>query len=194
MKLTLKIQDALDTAARAHRFQVRKDGQTPYITHPFGVAVILGNYSEDEDLIIAGLLHDVLEDVPDQYSEEQMRKDFGDRVVEIVLGVTEDKSIQDWNERKQEYRDNLQKASIDSVMLSCADLTHNLTAMMGDIHRFGPSFLDKFASDNESRIRSYELRYEIIEKRLNGPIVAGLKAVLDEYVDLIKEIEQAPGS
>lgn len=63
MRLTSKIEKAINFAAQKHLGQIRKGDGLPYIVHPFGVAWILSGYSTDEDVIVAGLLHDVLEDV-----------------------------------------------------------------------------------------------------------------------------------
>ncbi len=63
--LTQRLREAINMACRLHPNQVRKaDEGLPYISRPFSVAWILSSYTDDEDTIIAGLLHDILEDVP----------------------------------------------------------------------------------------------------------------------------------
>ncbi len=63
MLLTANLQRAINVAAQKHLGQTRKADGLPYIVHPFGVAWILANYTADEEIVISGLLHDVLEDV-----------------------------------------------------------------------------------------------------------------------------------
>jgi (p)ppGpp synthase/HD superfamily hydrolase len=91
MKLTPKIQQAINLVSRLHAGQVRKgDDNLPYISHPNSVAWILSNYTNDEDIIVSGLLHDVLEDVKGYYYDDMVR-DFGEKIAQIVKGVSEDK-------------------------------------------------------------------------------------------------------
>ena len=71
---------ALKVASKAHRDQMRKGTDIPYISHLVAVGMIIGEYTTDEDAVVAGILHDVLEDVrPSIYSEADMRDDFGDK-------------------------------------------------------------------------------------------------------------------
>ncbi|GAC1572975.1 MAG: HD domain-containing protein [Candidatus Saccharimonadales bacterium] len=182
MKLTPAIQKAINVAAFAHRHQMRKDDKTPYIVHPFGVAFILSNYTTDEDVVIAGLLHDIIEDVSDQYNEQEMRADFGNRVTDIVLGVTEDSDIEDWVKRKQDYRNTLEKSSDESMMVSAADLINNLNGMTADCTQYGNDFLEKFNGNDATRFEAYRKRIEIIASRLDSPIVDELKTSFRNFL------------
>ena len=78
---TPTLDRALAVAARCHAGQTRKDEPTPYIAHPVAVALIVSDFTDDEDVAVAALLHDVLEDVPPSvYSAADMTADFGERV------------------------------------------------------------------------------------------------------------------
>ncbi|MBK7402819.1 MAG: bifunctional (p)ppGpp synthetase/guanosine-3',5'-bis(diphosphate) 3'-pyrophosphohydrolase, partial [Myxococcales bacterium] len=92
---------ALGIAARAHRDQVRKGKDVPYVTHPVHVARILDRHGFSEDLVLAGLLHDVLEDTA--VSEQELLDAVGGEVVALVRAVTETKS-EDGVERSWEVR------------------------------------------------------------------------------------------
>lgn len=96
MQFTPKIERAINTAAYAHRHQTRKGSDVPYIVHPFGVMLIASQATADEDTLIACLLHDILEDVPEEYSKQQMLRDFGESVVAIVEGVTKNSTLPEW--------------------------------------------------------------------------------------------------
>jgi (p)ppGpp synthase/HD superfamily hydrolase len=130
MKFNTRIDRAIKIAGAAHRNQKRKGSDIPYIMHPFAVMTIAGEVTNDDNVLIACLLHDVLEDVPEKYSKEQMRKDFGENVVKIVEGVTKDDSLKSWKGRSDAYLKHLEEqASDESVLVSCADKIHNLMSM-----------------------------------------------------------------
>ncbi len=184
MKLTPQIQKAINVAATAHKDQLRKDKKIPYIAHPFSVAIILSEYTEDEDVIIAALLHDIIEDVPDQYSEQQMRAEFGDRTTDIVLEVTEDKSITDWDERKRQYREGLERDSQKALLLSTADMLQNLTSMIEAYEQIGSKFFENFTTDQATRVDAYAKRIAILKRRLDSPIVTELEKVFEKFTQL----------
>ena len=79
------IGHAYDVAEEMHRGQLRKSGE-PYLIHPMAVAEILADLGMDEETIVAGLLHDVVEDT--SYTEEELIVDFGEDVAMLVDGVT----------------------------------------------------------------------------------------------------------
>ena len=119
-----RLLKAIDLSTHLHRDQTRHDDKnTPYISHLFGVALLLSSQTDDEDIIIAGLMHDSLEDVP-EYTYDDLVSDCGERVAEIVRGVTEDKSLP-YKERKIEYLEHLRVGMIESVWVSLADKIHN---------------------------------------------------------------------
>ena len=84
------IEKAYKVASEAHKDQKRKSGE-PYIIHPLYVAIILADLEMDKETIVAGLLHDVLEDTV--MTEEQMTEVFGVEVVQLVDGVTKLENI-----------------------------------------------------------------------------------------------------
>ena len=98
MAETKKIHDAIIFAAKAHEGQRRKGTDIPYITHPFEVAQILMEAGCDETLIIAGLLHDPLEDT--EVTAAEIEEQFGPEVLALVDSDSEDKSLS-WEDRKK---------------------------------------------------------------------------------------------
>ena len=88
-----RINHALAFAAKHHDQQVRKGTRLPYLTHPANVALILTRYGQEDETVIAGILHDVIEDtVREAYSREMLvsriREKFGEEVLDPVLQVT----------------------------------------------------------------------------------------------------------
>ena len=85
------IDRAIAFATRAHEGQVRKGTMRPYIVHPLEVGRIVSLMTDDEEIISAAILHDTIEDC-EEVTDEVLRKEFGDRVTELVLQESEDKS------------------------------------------------------------------------------------------------------
>lgn len=193
MHLTPKIQKAIIEAAILHKDQVRKETPIPFIVHPYSVATILSNYTDDEDIIIAGLLHDVLEDVPN-YDAKKMEKDFGEKVYKIVKGVSEDKdpnekkkkTIEEWKRCKQGYIDNLRDDSFEVLMVSCADKIHNLLSMQEAYKEQGEDLWKRFSGPKEEQMWFYREVLIILKKRLKNPIVEELERTYKETEQIIK--------
>jgi (p)ppGpp synthase/HD superfamily hydrolase len=89
MQLTDRFTDALVYATTLHATQVRKGSGVPYVAHLLGVASLVLEYGGDEDEAIAALLHDAIEDCGGAVIRDEIRRQFGDRVTEIVEGCTD---------------------------------------------------------------------------------------------------------
>ena len=109
-------------ALKVHDGQKRKDGK-PYIVHPFAVANILTENGAEKDLVCAGLLHDVIED--GGVTAEELQKEFGRKVVRLILFDTEDKTLS-WERRKSALLAALKDCGRNCAMLVCADKLANL--------------------------------------------------------------------
>jgi len=100
-----KLNEAIAFAAQCHAGQMRKMANTPYILHPMEVAAIVGTMTDSEDVMIAGLLHDTVEDCGTD--PRLIRETFGPRVAALVQSETEDKlssrpAAETWQQRKEE--------------------------------------------------------------------------------------------
>ena len=127
LKKTKTLLKALAFAADKHRFQKRKDAQeTPYINHPINVALTLMDIGGEtnEDLIVAAILHDTIEDT--ETSPAEIREHFGQSVLDIVLEVTDDKSLPK-EERKRLQVLNASRKSEQARKLKLADKICNVT-------------------------------------------------------------------
>lgn len=116
------VDQAFLFALRVHGKQMRKDGK-PYIVHPFSVATELAKNGADDDLICAGLLHDTIED--GGIMPEELRREFGDEVLRLVLFDTENKDLS-WKERKDATLHALENCDRKCAMLICADKLSNI--------------------------------------------------------------------
>lgn len=182
INMTPRIYLAIERAAYAHRSQKRKGSDVPYIIHPFGVMLIANKATNDEDTLIACMLHDIIEDVPEEYSREQMLADFGEKVVAIVEGVTKDSSLPTWQARADGYLRNLEhNAPPESVIVCVADKIHNLTSVLRDYEAVGDEVWNKFKSDKENNLWWYRTVLELTTK---------LQQELAINVDLQKLVEK----
>lgn len=178
MLLNPRIQKAIYIATHQHRNQKRKMNDIPYIVHPFSVAWILSEQTKDDDVVIAGLLHDVIEDTHG-YGYENIVEDFGDRVARFVNEVTEDKKLE-WKDRKEKYIQNFENASEEVLMIATADKIHNLSSIYEGVKETGIDLFDlHFKSFKDSKW-FYESMYNIMERRLeNKKLLLEFKRVFD---------------
>ena len=185
---TNRLDNAIRKAAWAHeqQDQHRKGSDIPYIIHPFGVMLIASNATDDEDILIACLMHDVLEDVDSSiYSEDQMRDEFGDRVVAIVKDVTKDESVRDWHERSKAYLHHLEhEASDEAVIVSASDKIHNLLSILTDHATHGDAVWDRFTTKSSTdQLWWYESILGVITKRA---VPVELRSHLKAQVEILK--------
>lgn len=139
------INHAFAFAAKHHDRQVRKGTRLPYLTHPANIAVILTRYGRDERTVVAGILHDVVEDcVRDGFTSEMLEQrigeKFGEDVLETVLAVTyrrvDDDGVEmSSEEKKSDYLDRLGRADEAALWVCAADKLHNANSVLSDIGR-----------------------------------------------------------
>ncbi len=139
---TERIHEAMDFAAIHHRKHKRKDPdiRIPYLSHLFGVAYILAEYDLPEDVVVAGILHDFLEDVVQKEDRPDlvpvMKKKFGPTVFRLVSLVTQQKRDANgrkikWEKRGEAYlkRLCLKSTPVGARQISCADKIHNIESL-----------------------------------------------------------------
>jgi (p)ppGpp synthase/HD superfamily hydrolase len=141
------IDQAIEFAARAHRSQYRKGTDIPYISHPYGVGMLLLKAGCKEEVIIAGILHDTLEDT--DTTEDDLLNHFGQEVLMIVKGCSEPNKDESWEARKKHTHDFLKHASLSIRQVACADKLHNLRSIRRDLETMGESAWDKFKRGRE---------------------------------------------
>jgi (p)ppGpp synthase/HD superfamily hydrolase len=188
-----RINHALAFAAKHHDRQVRKGTRLPYLTHPANVAIILTRYDQDEDTVVAGILHDVVEDcVRERYTrdmlEQRIGEKFGGEVLEDVLAVTQrtadDQGVElSSDERKDDYLDRLSRAGERARWVCAADKVHNGNSILADLRRtIDPDTVwNRFSSGREGTIRWYRRVYERLrELGFEAPIMDELRHVAEE--------------
>ena len=126
------IEKAYKLAVKAHGDQRRKSGE-PYIIHPLWVAIILADLEMDKETIAAGMLHDVVEDT--KFTEEDIRREFGDEVALLVDGVTKLGRLSYSSDKLEVQAENLRKMflamakDIRVIIIKLADRLHNMRTL-----------------------------------------------------------------
>ncbi len=180
------IKKALYFAAEHHNGQYRKGGQIPFIVHPILVSYNILKYTDDEEIISAGLLHDVLEDCP-SVSEEDLEKNFGKRITSIVKEVSflekdKDQTLT-WRENKTNYINKLKNISNDALLIITSDKMSNLEAYFTGVKEKNPAIETSF----KGSVDDYIWYYKQIEKVLIESLGNNHNAVKD-YVKKISDL------
>ena len=183
MMYSFRIEQAIRAASILHKNHVRKGSAPyPYISHLFAVACIVSDYTTDEDIIIAGLLHDTLEDT--DYTESELETDFGPRVRSIVENVserTDPKDPRPWQERKDGLIELLYRAPEESLIVAAADTIHNLRSIVEEYQGSFVKYSNDFNGTLEGRTQLYQKKSDIFNSNLRNPIVHEFNHVLKEY-------------
>lgn len=140
---TLRLMRAIGDSARWHAGALRKGTNTPYHAHPFGAMTLLMTQDvRDEDILIAALLHDCIEDT--DCTLAIIERAYGRRVAKIVEGLTEpDKSLS-WEARKLHTLDNLRSQPQEVKLVALADKLHNLISLCEDLRGSGEGLWERF--------------------------------------------------
>jgi (p)ppGpp synthase/HD superfamily hydrolase len=191
------INHALAFAAKHHDRQVRKGTRLPYLTHPANVALILTRYGRDTDTVVAGILHDVIEDcVRDGYSREMLEQRIGDKfgpkVLDTVLAVTYRRNDDDGvelsgDDRKTDYLERLSGASEEARWVCAADKIHNASSIVADLRRTvdTETIWSRFGGGRAGTGRWYRQVYERLrEVGFDAPIMAELDRTSSELQEL----------
>lgn len=194
IEFTPRLDEAMMRSAWAHEQagQHRKGTEIPYIAHSYAVMFISSQFTEKEDILVASLLHDVVEDVdPNIYSANDIRRDFGREVTRLVLDVTKDARELDWHKRSSLYLRHLgSKALDDSLVIALSDKIHGVQTATSEYEKMGDAiWQEKFGGKTaEDKLWVYDSVLEIGRKRnlkveqtdLLGDLIAVFRRKLSE--------------
>ena len=137
---------AIDVAKKAHKDQQRKYTGEPYIVHPFAVAGLVASITEDDDMVIASILHDVVEDSPIEL--KTIRGIFGVRIAQMVEDLTDVSKPTDGNRAKRRAidREHTAKASPEAKTIKLADLIDNTKSICS----FDPEFAKVYMPEKKA--------------------------------------------
>ncbi len=174
MIFTPKIRKAIAFSVMTHEVlypkQKRKGKDIPYITHPLTVGLILARANASEDVVVAGILHDTIEDSIDEkkVTREMLVERFGDNVADLVDSVTEQRKDLPWEERKREALEHIRAFSHDSLLVKSADLISNVSEILDDYAKAGLTIFDRFNAQKEKVIWHYTEAMKTILGRWSG--------------------------
>jgi guanosine-3',5'-bis(diphosphate) 3'-pyrophosphohydrolase len=189
-----KVEQAIKAASILHQDQLRKGVvPLPYVTHLISVMLILRDYTSDENVLVAALLHDTLEDT--DYTRDEMVEDFGEKVAVLVETLTEPKFLDGkklpWIETKKEYARQLKKGPIEAVIISAADKTHNFRTMIDEYYTDHNRFLQDFGTDLDSRLEAYQHIANVINNRLTDGIVHEFNHTFKAFKEFIIDVQES---
>lgn len=188
-----RFRDALVWAAELHEDQNRKGGGIPYVAHLLGVASIVLEHGGSEDVAIAALLHDSLEDQAHKISEGEIRARFGEAVERIVEACSDgtpeeqqDRNHERWFARKKKYIAEIAHKSDEALMVSMADKLHNVRSMLEDYRAQGDSLWSRFTTGRDGNFWYYGAMVEAYEKRVGRTRLWGeLSRTVSELKNLV---------
>jgi (p)ppGpp synthase/HD superfamily hydrolase len=194
------INHAFAFAAKHHDQQVRKGTRYPYLTAAPNLAVILARYDQDDSTLVAGILHDVVEDcVRDGYTAEMLHRRVGDKfgepVLSTVLAVIErrydDEGIElSHLERKEDLLERLADAGTQARWIAAADHLQSAGTLLADLRRtdFPEAVWSRFTAGREATIDWYRRFYErLVEVAFDYPI-------MDELHEIVRSLEHYAGA
>jgi (p)ppGpp synthase/HD superfamily hydrolase len=159
-----RIFEAVEFAARAHRGQTRKGTRVPYLLHPLRAGETLIRLDCPDDLVIAAILHDTVEDTATTFAT--IRKKFGQNVMEIVKACTEPDKHASWEERKRHTLETLRHAPLKILMVAAADKLDNVRAMTLDYQEAGESLWRRFKRPRAAQRWYYEGLAAVFHNRM----------------------------
>lgn len=183
----LRIKNAIRFSIKTHEVyqkQKRKGKDIAYVTHPLTAGIILAMTGAREDVVIAGILHDTIEDsiMEKKVDGKMISERFGKDVAKIVESVSEDNKTLSWEIRKEKARENIKKFNHDSLLVKSADVLSNVTELIDDYIVCGESAFGRFGGPKERVIANYlEVMEIILEKWPESPLAKDLKNLSTEF-------------
>lgn len=189
-----RIEQAIRAAAILHKNQLRKgSAPLPYITHLVAVALIVSDYTDDEDTIVAAFLHDTLEDT--DYTTQEIQEDFGGKIREIVEEVSEPKNTEKkkytWKEQKQQYAKKLKGASQEALLIAAADKVHNMRTVVEGYYDDHEGFVTDFKGELDDRAMMYQDISNVLNSRLKNDIIHEFNQVYEEYRNFVLDVKKS---
>lgn len=193
-----RINHALAFAAKHHDRQVRKGTRLPYLTQPANVAIILTRYGQDEETVVAGILHDVIEDClregwTRETLDERVSDKFGTPLLDALLTITQRRIDDNGNEldkdeRRADYLERLAGAGDSARWVCAADKIHSGRSLLTDLRRTvdADTVWGRFASGREGTIRWYRAVCDrLAALGFRAPIQDELRAVTEALEEFL---------
>lgn len=189
-----RFADALAAAAEWHRDQVRKGTRIPYVGHLLEAAAIVLQAGAGEDVAIAALLHDAIEDQRERSGGAAgIERRFGRKVAEIVVACSdsdpagrEERDAANWRSRKEHYLAVLPTKSGDALLVSLADKIANARAIVHDLRTSGFAVWDRFHGGKDGTLWYYR---SLSDGFSASPLQETQRPLVDEFRDLVRTMQ-----
>jgi myo-inositol-1(or 4)-monophosphatase len=163
---TSLLDRAITFAVKAHQGVERKGKGFPYIVHPMEAVCIVATMTNDQELLAAAALHDVIEDT--DTTADDLKKEFGERVAMLVEAESDDKSggskAETWHQCKQDTLDRLRNADLDIKIVALGDKLSNMRAIAHDYAVLGDELWNRFTVKDPAE---HAWRYHALAEALN---------------------------
>ena len=163
---TSLLDRAITFAVKAHQGMERKGKGFPYIVHPMEAVCIVATMTNDQELLAAAALHDVIEDT--DTTADDLKKEFGERVAMLVEAESDDKTggskADTWHQRKQDTLDRLRNADLDIKIVALGDKLSNMRAIAHDYAVLGDELWNRFTVKDPAE---HAWRYHALTEALN---------------------------
>jgi guanosine-3',5'-bis(diphosphate) 3'-pyrophosphohydrolase len=176
------VRGALSVARRTHAGQFRQTGcdEIAFIEHLLAVGELLAEQNYPDEVLAAGLLHDIAEHA--EVEPESLRGRFGDEVVELVEALTEDPTIPDYEERKKEHRERVGAAGTNAQTIFAADKATNVAVLREAYEILGEGVDEDLPVSLDTKILVWEFDLEMLFA--NSPGIALVERFAEEMVGL----------
>jgi (p)ppGpp synthase/HD superfamily hydrolase len=193
VKLSSRFTKAFELAFDIHREQTKKGTTVPYISHLLEVAGLVLSYGGTEDEAIAALLHDSVEDHPDDPSTKSIGERFGARVLSIVESCSDSNVIPKppWRGRKESYIEHLRHADESVLMVAAADKLANARAVIKDYRAVGDQVWERFNAGKPDQLWYYRTVTDVLIKAAGDGRV---RALAEELKLAVQELERLCGA
>jgi (p)ppGpp synthase/HD superfamily hydrolase len=181
------LQRAFRYAAEKHDGQARKGTAVPYLSHLMAVASLVLEAGGDEEVAIAALLHDVVEDCGGMPRLREIRKQFGPRVAKIVEGCTDSfgEPKPEWMERKKNYLREVKHADSETRLVSASDKLHNVRTILADYRQHGEAIWTRFTGKREGTLWYYRALSDEYQRRGSNRIKRELEIAVTQLEHLV---------
>jgi (p)ppGpp synthase/HD superfamily hydrolase len=193
LHLTSRFSGAVDYARILH-IERRKGTGIPTMAHLLGVASLvmgeagLSNTEVTEDMVIAAILHDAVEDHGGAMRLEDIHQNFGSNVARMVEGLSDTlaedpSSKEDWDQRKRDYIERLRNEPADVRLISVADKLYNARSIVEDYRVIGPEVWRRFKRGRDLQIWYFETLLHVFKS-------FGTSRIVDEFQRVVLELKQ----
>ncbi len=174
------VENAARIAVVAHKNQTRKDGDIPYVVHPFMVALTLARHGFPNEVVAAALVHDVLEDT--DFPEEELKAAIGDTAFAIVKAVTNEPGLP-WEEQRSKYVETVRTGPEGAKAVSLADKLHNMKNLHEAHEVHGVALWTMFSRGKDKKIWFEEMMISMLREAWDHPLI-------DDYEKLVEEMKK----